>query len=422
MKSLTGFRDFDPDDCARRDYLLGGWRSTAKRYGFLEYDGPVLESIELYEKKNRSDAEILTQLYTFSDKGGRRVALRPEMTPTLARMMIARNRTIRKPAKWFSIATFYRYERPQKGRLREFIQFNADIVGDHSSAGTAELIALSVDILRGFGFTARDFVVRISDRNVWLRFLESVGCVGSAATEALMLIDRLEKVPPEILDEKLQPLGLSCEALREFIQSGCPAEFEKILLELEARGMREFVEVDLGIVRGLAYYTGLVFEIFDRGATMRALAGGGRYDSLLAGLSDGEVDLPAIGFGMGDVTVSNLVAETPHALAQMEAAIGADAPVDLFVVIADESRRLDATALVQRLREAGLRVDFPFAAAKVGRQFQAAEQARARFAAVVGSEWPTVKLKRLATREETVIPQETLAEAVKNPHAEEISQ
>lgn len=407
MRPLPGFRDFYPEDCARRGYVLDGWRRVARRYGFVEMDGPVLESMELYAKKNESGAEILGQLYNFKDRGEREVALRPEMTPTLARMVIAKERAYRKPLKWFSTSNFFRYERQQKGRLREFIQFNADLVGDGSTAADAEAVALAIDLLREFGFTKDDFVIRISDRNAWIKFLKSRGVEDTKSV--LAIIDKIEREPEESLNGKLAPHDITVAELKAFIAGGSPEFFAPLLGQLDARGMRDFVEIDLSIVRGLAYYTGLVFEAFDRGKSMRALAGGGRYDSLLSDLSDGAVKLPAIGFGMGDVVLGNLIEETPHALAKMEQTLAANPAVEVFVVIADETRRREAIGLVQALRDAGFRTDFPLDAAKVGRQFQAAEQLGAQFAVVVGQEWPLVKVKTFATRIEESIPQDTLA-------------
>lgn len=413
MQNLPGFRDFAPEDCARRGYVLDTWRTVARRYGFVEYDGPTLESVELYAKKNESGAEILQQLYQFEDKGGRAVALRPEMTPTLARMVAATERQYRKPLKWFSAASFFRYERQQKGRLREFIQFNCDLLGENSSAADAEVIALAVDLLKAFGFTEKDFVVRISDRRAWMQFLQKSGVVEHHAA-ILQAVDKLERESEESLNTKLAPFGLSVAQLREFIAGGSPESFAGLFADLEARGLRDFVEVDLSIVRGLAYYTGVVFEIFDRSKAMRALAGGGRYDDLIKGLSDGASDLPAIGFGMGDVVLANLIESTPHAAEKMNAALAANPACEVYTVIADESRRRESLGVVQQMRDAGFRVDFPLAETKVGKQFQTAEHLGARYAVVVGAEWPEVKVKTLATRSEITLDHSALAEWFKN--------
>jgi len=414
MKLLPGFRDFYPDDCARRNYILAGWREVARRYGFVEYDGPVLEPIELYKKK--SGGELVGQLFDFTDKGERHVAMRPEMTPTLARMVAARERDFKKPLKWFCVPNFFRHERQQRGRLREFYQLNCDIISEASPAADAELIAVQVDMLRAFGLTASDFVVRLSSRSAWQNFFSAnaLRADGAALTaedeyEFFQIVDKAERAPAEKTHAALEKFGMTGEALLAFMRSKEPSgDIAPILADLDARGLRAFVEVDYAIVRGLAYYTGVVFEVFDRGKVERALSGGGRYDRLLALMSDGKVDLPALGFGMGDVVLLNLIEETPAAKAKMDAWCSEQHACDLFVVIAKEELRPQALALVQELRDSGKRADFSLVAAKVGKQFQTAEHLGARLAVVVGDEWPRVKMKTLATREEREVSKDEL--------------
>jgi histidyl-tRNA synthetase len=414
MRSLPGFRDFYPDDCARRNYILATWREVARRYGFVEYDGPVLEPIDLYRKK--SGSELIGQLFDFTDKGERHVAMRPEMTPTLARMVAARERDFKKPLKWFCVPQFFRYEKQQRGRLREFYQLNCDIIGEASAAADAELIALTIDTLRAFGFTKDDFVVRICDRSMWVNYLVERGGDRERAVEFLQVIDKIEREPAEVIDRKLEPFGVSLAQVREFMAAPHAASplFQSILADLGDRGLSDYVELDAAIVRGLAYYTGLVFEVFDRQKKERALAGGGRYDNLLCVMSDGKTDLPALGFGMGDVVLANMIADTPAAAAKMQAALGPEAACEVYVVVADESRRPDALALVQQLRDAGFRADYPLDATKIGRQFQSAEHLGARHAVVVGAEWPDVKFKTLATRQETLVPHVELAQRLRS--------
>lgn len=415
MPALPGFRDFYPEDCVRRNYVVETWRAVARRYGFVEYDGPTLEGGELYRKKNEEGAEILEQLYCFRDRGDREVALRPEMTPTLARMVAARERHYRKPMKWFCVSNFFRHERQQKGRLREFLQFNADVIGESSPEADAEVVALAIDLMRGFGFGAEHFVVRLSDRAAWREFLASRGCDDGMSRVVLASADKLEREPEDKLNAKLAPTGMAVSDLREFIAAGSPEAFAPILAALEARGLRGFVEPDLSIVRGLAYYTGVVFEIFDRSKSLRALAGGGRYDGLISGLSDGAADLPAIGFGMGDVVLGHFIDETPAASARLAEA--SPPACELYVIVADESRRTQALGIIQELREAGWRVDFSLKPAKVGRQFQDAEGLGASRAIVVGAEWPTLKIKALATRVETPCDRADLLASLPKPHS-----
>ncbi|MFZ4775486.1 MAG: histidine--tRNA ligase [Terrimicrobiaceae bacterium] len=413
MPALPGFRDFYPEDCDRRNYVVETWRAVARRYGFVEYDGPTLEGGELYRKKNEEGAEILEQLYSFRDRGDRDVALRPEMTPTLARMVAAKEKHFRKPMKWFCVSNFFRHERQQKGRLREFLQFNADIIGESSPEADAEIVALAVDLMKGFGFGEEHFVVRLSDRRAWMDFLASRGCDEAATRTVLACVDKIEREPAEKLEEKLVGTGLSVADLREFIAAGSPDSFAPVLAALEARGMRGCVEPDLSIVRGLAYYTGVVFEIFDRSKNLRALAGGGRYDALIKGLSDGASDLPAIGFGMGDVVLGHLIEETPAANEKRR--LATQPPCEVFVVIADEEMRANALRIVQTVRDLGWRTDFSLKPAKVGRQFQDAEGQGSQRAIVVGSEWPLVKIKTLATRQEEAIDQSELSVSLGTP-------
>jgi len=431
MQSLPGFRTFYPDDCAGRNYILSKWREVARRYGFIEYDGPVLEPMELYEKK--SGGELVGQLFDFRDKGGRRVAMRPEMTPTLTRMVAGREKDFRKPMKWFCCPQFFRYEKQQRGRLREFFQFNADIIGESSPAADAELIALAIDILREFGLTEQDFVVRLSSREIWSGLLtekKGAGFFGNPEIDQLLAaIDKAERQPESVVDSQLESLGLSwgevkqwAAGLGERILAPDSADFGKPLASfrelihahLQPRGLLKYVEVDFFIVRGLAYYNGMVFEIFDRTKKERALAGGGRYDGLLDLMSDGKVDLPALGFGMGDVVLGNLIEDTPRAAEKMKAWLAKNRSADVFIVVATEQLRSEALALVQQLRDAGLRVDFSLAAAKVGKQFQAAEQTGAQFAVLFGEEWPMVSVKTLATRAEERIPHAELADWIRN--------
>jgi len=407
MKPLPGFRDLFPEDSARRSYLVGRWRGVARRYGFVEFDGPTLESAELYRKKN-SGGEILGQLYEFTDKGERPVALRPEVTPTLARMVAARHRDFPKPLRWFNVGTCFRYERQQRGRLREFLQFNCDLVGDGSAAADAEVIALLIDLLRSFGLGPEDFAIRLSDRSAWHDFLESHGIGRDRAGEFLTIVDRMEKMPPEKTEELLTPFGIPLVTIRDFIARAEIPALAPLLADLEARGLREYVRPDLGVVRGLAYYTGVVFEAFALHAGLRAIAGGGRYDRLLADLSDGAADLPAVGFGIGDAVLLELLKECPAARAQEEAALREDAPVQVQLVIADENHRSSALALAQQLRSGGWRVGFALGAEKVGKQFGSAEASGASFAVVVGAEWPTVKVKRLSDRLEESVPGDSL--------------
>jgi len=408
MQALPGFRDFLPEDCAKRNYIFARWREVARRYGFVEWDGPPLEATELYKKK--SGPEIVEQLFNFKDKGEREVAMRPELTPTLARVVAAHEREFKKPLKWFSIGQFFRYEKQQRGRLREHFQLNCDVIGENDLAADIELVALCIDVLRTFGLTEKDFVVRISDREFWTGFLRDRNVPAERWDELLQIIDRSGREPRDKTAEKL---GKLAEPVFATLHSGGKSEkLDRLIGGLRARGLADFVQIDVGIVRGLAYYTGIVFELFDRAGKFRAIAGGGRYDNLIAQLSDGAVSLPALGFAMGDVVLSELINEIPRAREAMQKAVASDRKIDIYVVIAKEERRADALAQIQQLRDRGYRVDYPMTPTKVARQFQAAEEAGAALALLYGDEWPQVKVKNLPTREESLIDHGALLDSV----------
>ena len=399
MQALPGFRDFLPDDCAVRNYIFARWREVARRYSFIEWDGPVLESTELYKKK--SGAEIVDQLFNFIDKGEREVAMRPELTPSLARVVAAHEREFKKPLKWFSIGQFFRYEKQQRGRLREHFQLNCDIIGEATVAADIELVALCIDILRAFGLTEKDLVVRISDRDFWTDFLRERDVPADRWDELLQAIDKSGREPREKTAEKLGKLADPIFSILK--TSGKSSKLDQIVDGLRERGLADYVAIDVGIVRGLAYYTGIVFEVFDRVGKFRAIAGGGRYDNLIAHLSDGAVSMPALGFAMGDVVLGELINEAAHAREKLETAIAQGRQIDIYVVIAKEQRRTDALAQIQQFRDLGCRVDYPLTGEKVGKQFQTAEQLGARVAVLFGDEWPQVKVKNLATREESLV-------------------
>jgi histidyl-tRNA synthetase len=410
MQALPGFRDFLPSDCAARNYIFDRWREVARRYGFVEWDGPVLEPTELYQKK--SGPEIVTQLFNFTDKGEREVAMRPELTPTLARVVAAHEREFRKPLKWFSIGQFFRYEKQQRGRLREHFQLNCDIIGETALAADIELVALCIDIVRAFGFTEKDFVVRISDREFWTDFLRSKKVAPGRSDEILQVIDKFGREPREKTTEKLGQLA--DPVLRILSEGGKSEKLDRLVDGLRARGLADFIDVDVRVVRGLAYYTGIVFEVFDRAGKFRAIAGGGRYDNLIEQLSDGAVSMPALGFAMGDVVLGELINETPRVREAIQKATAAEHKIDIYIVIAKEERRADALAQIQKLRDRGYRVDYSLTLEKVARQFQTAEQLGAGIAILFGDEWPQVKVKTLATREEVLVLHDEIITRVAN--------
>ena len=301
---LPGFRDFFPPEHAALRVIFQAWREASRCSGFTEYEGPELESLELYTEK--SGEEIVGQLYHFQDKGEREVALRPEMTPTLARMVASQHRNYRKPIKWFSIPRLFRYERPQKGRHREHYQWNCDMVGEKSVMAEAELIGTLCLGLSLLGLSAKDVVVKVSDRSWWDSFLEKEGVGEAERPGVLRALDRMEGATPEQRREKLGGLALAVEAVWQG-KSEDSAALQEVHRGVKGLGYGDWCETDYRVVRGLAYYTGVVFEVHDRAGKLRAVAGGGRYDGLLKRL--GGEDLPAVGFGMGDAVLAELLRE-----------------------------------------------------------------------------------------------------------------
>lgn len=427
FQSLPGFRDFYPEDLAPRTHLFRQWRQSAYAYGFQEYDAPVLESLDLYKAK--SGDEIEAQLFSFTDKGGREVALRPEMTPTVCRLVGAKANALKRPIKWFSIADFFRYERMQKGRGRCFAQFNADIFGESGPEAEIELVSLLIQCLRGLGLAADDFYVRLSDRNLWFYYLEALGLAEDQVRGMLGAIDKFERLgedafeiytkehgemPADLKAAVLRLLGIkSLPELEALVTELGNAQLSQRLVDwrqvlggLDAMGFSDFVSVDLGVVRGLAYYTGFVFEAFDRKGDLRALAGGGRYDDLVKKL--GGPDLPAVGFAIGDMTMELLLKERgllPDVASKP----------DVYVVIGGAEERLAAFRDIAALREFGYRVDYPMKDLGFGKQFKNATASGARIALIYGGDElakGVVKLRDLSQRDEVEVPREQVAAAV----------
>jgi histidyl-tRNA synthetase len=423
FQTLPGFREFYPEDLARRNHIFRVWRQTARTFGFAEYDAPVLESLELY--KTKSGEEIEAQLFNFTDKGGREVALRPEMTPTVCRLVGAKANALKRPIKWFSIAEFYRYERAQKGRLRAFFQFNADIFGEPGPEAEIELIAQLIQCFRAFGLGEQDFYVRLSDRNLWFFYLEALGLDEARVRAMLSAIDKSDYAryeeqfgarSPELKAAIEAFLGVrSLAALEAALASYTDpklaarlADWRKLLGGLEAMGLGAFVEVDLSVVRGLAYYTGFVFEAFDRKGELRALAGGGRYDDLVQKL--GGPALPAVGFAIGDVTTALLLEQRGVMPSFVQAP-------DVYCVIGGEAERRAAFGDIHAIRAAGFRVDYPLKEVAFGKQFKAATESGAKLALIYGADEVAkgvVKIRDLGARTEMEVPAAQVAATVRD--------
>ncbi len=386
--ALPGFRDFYPEQLATRNYLMSVWRDVARKYGFVEYDGPPLEPLDLYTKK--SGEEIVGQLYNFTDKGGREVALRPEMTPTLARMVAAKANAMRKPIRWFSVPQLFRYERQQKGRLREHFQLNVDIIGEASVAADAELLAVAIDVMRAVGLTSADVRARVSDRQLLTAVLTEVGVKKAEMPAVFAAIDKAGREARDVTLGKVEKVVSSADARKgvarvleratdlnalaaEFRNSRSVMESVTHLREymnfLDALGVGDWVDFDLSIVRGLAYYTGKVFELFDAKGELRAICGGGRYDDLLATI--GEVDLPALGFGMGDVVLTELL-RSRNLLPEPQLA------TEYWVAADDDSMLPDVMTVAGRLRAKSHSVEYALKSQTLARQLKTASGAGVR--------------------------------------------
>lgn len=418
--TLPGFRDFPPEACARRNHLFRVFRNVARAFDFREFDAPVLEPLDLYIEK--SGPEIISQLFHFVDKGERSVALRPELTPTLARMVAAHANALPKPIKWYNIGEHFRYERPQKGRGRSFYQFNADLLGETSIGADAELIALLAAIMQTLGLGESEFAIRLSDRQTWLLFLDDMEIPEDKRPHILDAIDKSGRRKPEQTIETLNEaipdrgeqlfeqidrikqindLDTLLAKLNSFGEKGKERaiDWKNLIDEIEAHQVSSFVKIDLSIVRGLAYYTGFVYEAFEASGEGRALAGGGRYDHLIKKLS-GNVDLAATGFAIGDMTLSDCLEKNgllpPYIMAP-----------DLYLISGTEQRS-SGISLVAATRKAGFAVSHSLKTTGFGKQFKEAGKSGARYALILGEQekdQKKVKIKDLKSAEEITVDQ-----------------
>ena len=411
-QGVRGTRDFYPEDMRLRNWLFDHFTNASLLHGFEEYDAPVLEYEELYTRKQGE--EITQQLYNFQDKGNRKVALRPEMTPSLARMVMARAGGLPMPIKWFSIPQCWRYERTQRGRGREHYQWNVDIWGTTEISADAELISVLVTFFEGIGLTAKDIVIRVSSRKVLEEVLGSLGMVGDVFAQTCVIVDKMGKLSSDVIEEQLSGLGHDSEVittiqsvlgikdmngLQEALKDESMAVSELNLLfdAIDSYGISEWVEFDASIVRGLAYYTGAVFEAHDKAGKFRAICGGGRYDKLLSTL--GGKDLPATGFGFGDMVIMELLAEKdliPELVSD----------IDDTVIPLNSDLRNAAVMVAASLRNSGRTVDLVLEDKKMKWVFKHAERVGAkRLVLLAPDEWSRkmVKIKDLDTGEESEI-------------------
>lgn len=433
LQGPKGTRDFFPEEMARRLHVTDAWRAVSRRNGFVEVEGPTFELLDLYTIK--SGEGIVSELFAFQDRGGRDLALRPEFTPTLARMVASRAASLPLPVKWFAVPTHYRAERPQRGRLREFLQWNVDFIGDASVQADVEVINTAIDLLAELGLTENDVRVRISHRQAVSRSLTALGVPEDRLPAAFTLLDRRDKMPREEFIASARTLGLSpdrldsfeslssatCEASQEWseVLAALPvpegadiSDLQRLHEALHAAGTARWCTFDLGIVRGLAYYTGMVFEIHEASGAERAIAGGGRYDTLIE--TFGGPSLPACGFGMGDVVLS-LVLEDRGLMPSAADLLGG---ADCFVISTGTPEAEDRLpGLLYSLRRSGLHARRSYKATRnVGKLMKEAATCRARFVVILGDELRDGKiaLKNMQTGEQRLISLSGLAAAIRS--------
>ncbi len=397
IQPVKGTRDFYPDDMAVRNWLIDGWKRVSVRNGFEEYDGPIFEYLKMFQIK--SGDEIVEQLFSFEDRGGRKLALRPEITPTLARMVNQKINSLAKPIKWFSVPRLFRAERPQKGRLREFFQWNIDIIGVDDVLADAETIFCAVDYLKEVSLTPDDVVVKISSRRMLAELLKSIGIAENQLDALYAVLDKRNKLPDdtfeEMLAEKLPDkdkrnkiLDLmaveSIEQIRDFPQlsksaKGSVEELRRLFELLGIMGVSDYCKFDIGIVRGLAYYTGIVYEIYDKASELRAIGGGGRYDNLLKLF--GGPDIPATGFGIGDCVLAILLEEKGLIQKQLPTL-----QPEYFVAFTDEKYIQKTIEITAKLRLANFAANFSYKVAGLSKQLKQASEQKARKCIIIGSE------------------------------------
>ncbi len=416
IQPLKGTRDFYPEEMASRQWLYARLREVSESFGYQEYEGPFLESLELYAAK-RGDELVKEQSYVFPDRSGDLIALRPELTPTLVRMIAQRQQQLVYPLRWWSWGPMWRYERPQKGRTREFFQWNVDLIGVATPEGDAEMAAVIATFFRNIGLRPQDAVVLVNNRRLLDAELSSLGIAAEKRPEVSRLLDRRDKMPPAEWDAYALQMGLSqaqLDGLKEMLANKDlwrkSEELQSFFAAVEALGVKEYVHYDPKIVRGLDYYTGTVFEGWATSKGIRrAILGGGRYDNLLADV--GGEPLPGVGFAMGDVVIT-LVLQELGLLPQGQAL----AQDTVLVTVFDEHCMLASLALATELRQAGLKVISYPEAAKLPRQFKFADRRGIRVAVVLGPdelESGQVAVKDLRTGEQKSAPRAEAARVIK---------
>lgn len=421
-----GMRDFYPEDMAVRNAVFAAWTQAAQRFGFVQYDSCVVESLELLKRK--SGEEIADQIYTFKDKSDRDLALRPEMTPTLARMIAARREMLSFPLKWFAIAQCFRYERTTKGRKREHYQWNLDVVGEDSLSAEAETLACALSALAALGLDTRDVRVHFSSRALLADLFLKAGISNEYHAASFLALDKRGKIPDDEIILLLQNAGLKQDAIaaafkimalnkieeaRSFLGAETPAlaAAAELSQRLADYGLNNCLYFDIGVVRGLGYYTGIVFEAYAVEHKMRAIFGGGRYDRLLSDL--GGDQMTAVGLGFGDVVITDLLNEK----GQIQSLAGAD-KIDLAVGFMEDAQRPAAVRLALSWRSSGKKVDLGLRAEKPKRFFGRVGKGGITEAVFLGPDdlaAGTVRVKNLRDRTERQIALNDLSIMPDNP-------
>ncbi len=424
---VKGTRDFYPPDMAVRNWIIDGWKKVSVRNGFEEYDGPIFEYLKMFQVK--SGDEIVEQLFSLQDRGGRDLALRPEMTPTLARMVNQRINSLPKPIKWFSVPRLFRAERPQKGRLREFFQWNIDIIGVDDVLADAEVIFTTIDYLREAKLTPRDIRVKISSRKLLASSLKNIGIPENQLGSLYTLLDKYHKIPNDTFEKTLaERVSDSSVAskIMDFMDAptfvnlteivGASPEVEDAIQELarlkDLLGQMDvwhYCDFDPSIVRGLAYYTGVVFEVHEVAQELRAICGGGRYDNLLKDF--GGPSIPATGMGMGDCVLEILLRDRGLLEKQLQ-----NPKLKYFVAYVDESYRNTAVEVTMRLRSEGLAANFSYKATKLGKQLKEASDQNAEKCIIIGEEFKENQLavKDMVSGEQELVDIEEFMSGLKS--------
>ena len=403
IKSVKGTRDFYPDEMAKRQWLIGKLRQASEAFGYQMYDGPCLETIDLYAAKSGEEL-VKEQAFVFNDRGGDPITLRPELTPTLTRMVASRQNLLTFPLRWWSFGPFWRYERPQKGRTREFFQWNIDQIGSDSIQADAELLAVAAMFLKNVGLSPDQVKLYVNDRQLMDSQLSGIGIDAQQKRAVLHLIDRIDKLPTDVWDEKALAEGLTTDnlkALRELLENRElwreSAQMVELFGMLEVLGVADYIAYEPKIIRGLDYYTGTVFEAHTTNGAFRAILGGGHYANLVSDV--GGSPLPGVGFAMGDVVIMLVLEEFGLIPADLVD------PNTLFVTVFNEEMLAESIRLASQLREAGYKV-IQAEPEKLAKQFKYADRLGLSRALVLGPEeidTNTVVIKDLHTYEQTKV-------------------